>query len=118
MLRELSDAQVNKLTQAMYLVHEMLKTRNEFYNAINVGAAMADPSSDNYSRRAKDSEKLKKTMNAQIKSLPSQREYKDAISILQLHANRPGVIKLLEDVYEEYPELKPKLSAIAGQKLT
>jgi hypothetical protein len=112
------DTQVNRLTEAMYLVHKMLDTAHDLYNQIKVGAAITDLSSTDYTKKVKEQERLKEIATEGIKSLPSQREYKDAISILQQYAERPGVKKLLGDVYREYPELNPKLSAIAGQNLT
>ncbi|MCX6821537.1 MAG: hypothetical protein NTW30_02035 [Candidatus Aenigmarchaeota archaeon] len=101
----LSEKQVNKLLESMYLIHEMLKSAHYFQTQFAVGSALSDQPSS-YRKRLQDLEALKKTETEGIESLPRKREYKNALSILQQYMDRPGVKKLLGDVYEEYPELK------------
>jgi len=118
----LSGAQANHLTFAMYVVSDMLLEVQKLHSEIKesqIYLGRFKEFTPEHTEHEHQQERFERVTNNAIKDMPTvNKNYREAIPILQQYQDRPGVKELLEKVYEEYPELKPKLLAIAGQNLT
>ena len=112
----MNDTQVNRLTEAMYLISDMLETVNglkrfirDIENLYGQWAQCSKSIRQYEKKEAADNELkgLKEWVKDKIKDLPTESSYKDALSITQQNSDRPGVKELLEKVYLVYPDLNP-----------
>ena len=106
----LSGAQADNLTQAMYLATDMLLEVQKLHSEIKEGQIYLKGFKEftpEYTEHQHQQERFEKITKDAIKDIPTvNKDYREAISILQQYPDRPGVKELLGKIYEEYPELK------------
>ncbi|MFH0829856.1 MAG: hypothetical protein V1887_01690 [Candidatus Aenigmatarchaeota archaeon] len=90
-----------KITQAMYLAHDMIMRAK----AGNAGVAILGSAGAPPFYRPNLSN-LKNSMEGVKRRIPHEHQYRGAVAALKTNSKEPGVGEMLNELYEEYPELQ------------